>query len=199
MREKDIRDRINAFLRTKLQNLVVPASMGIGLALGACDTSSLSANPDGSADASAIRPGSGGAGGGLTGAGGTVYGIGGSYRPISGGAGGGAGGLYGQAGFPNPGSGGSAGSGSGLGGTMGTVYGIGGSYRPSSGGAGGGLTGTGGTVYGTGGFKDAGPSGGGGVIDSGEIPEAGKSEVGQSSDSMSSEAGVVDSLPGQRF
>jgi hypothetical protein len=46
------------------------------------------------------------------------------------------------------------------------------------------LAGVSGTVYG-------GPSGGGGTIDSGAVPEAGKSETGQSLDSMSSEAGVA--------
>lgn len=34
MKEKDIREHINAFLRSKLQHLVVPASMGFGLMLG---------------------------------------------------------------------------------------------------------------------------------------------------------------------
>ena len=77
-------------------------------------------------------------------------------------------------------------------GTGGTVYGMGGTTIPRSGGAGGGIPGTGGTVYGMGGFRDAGPSSGGGTIDSGAIPEAGKSEAGQSQDSMVSEAGVVE-------
>jgi hypothetical protein len=40
-------------------------------------------------------------------------------------------------------------------------------------------------------FRDAGPSGGGGMIDSGAIPEVGKSEAGQSQDSMISEAGIA--------
>jgi hypothetical protein len=186
MKEKDVRDRINAFLRNRLQNLVVPASMGIGLALGACDASALKANPDSSADSSSIQPRSGGAGGGLTGNGGTMYGAGGFASPSSGGAGGGFGGaggfLYGLAGSTVPRSGGAGG---------GTLYGLGGTTIPRSGGAGGGLPGTGGTVYGMGGFRDAGPSAGGGMIDSGEIPEAGKSEAGQGLDSMISEAGVA--------
>ena len=178
MKEKDVRDRINAFLRNKLQHLVVPASMGIGLALGACDTSGLKSNQDSSPDSTAIQPRSGGAGGG---AGGALYGLGGS-APRSGGAGGGLGGaagtMYGLGGR-------SGGAGGGLGGAAGTMYGLGG----RSGGAGGGLGGAGGTVYGTGGFKDAGPSGGGGAIDSGD--EAGKKDVGQSPDELISEAGVA--------
>ena len=121
MKEKDVRARINAFLRNSLQNLVVPASMGIGLALAACNTSALTSNPDGSGDSSALQPRSGGAGGGL-------------------------------------------------GGTTGTVYGMGGFFR------------------------DAGQSDGGGTIDSGAIPEAGKSDRGPGVDTMISEAGVVEPI-----
>ena len=209
MKEKDIRDRINAFLRNKLQHLVVPASMGLGLALGACDTSGLKSNQDSSPDSTAIQPRSGGAGGGLTGAGGSLYGLGGSIPPGSGGSAGSGGGL-GGAGGALYGLGGSAprsgGAGGGLGGAAGTMYGLGGRSGGAggglggaagtmyglggrSGGAGGGLGGAGGTVYGTGGFKDA---GGGDSVDSGAIPETGKSDVGQSPDELISEAGVAD-------
>jgi len=195
MKEKDVRDRINAFLRHSLQHLVVPASMGIGLALGACNTSGLTTNSDGSGDSSTLQPRSGGAGGGLGGSGGTLYGIGGSMPPAGGAGGsGGAGGLggatgtaYGLGGSTTPRTGGAAG---GLGGSGGTLYGIGGSI-PRSGGAGGGLTGTGGSLYGMGGFRDAGPSGGGGAIDSGAVPEAGKREAALSPDIMVSETGFV--------
>jgi len=199
MKEKDIRDHINAFLRSRLQNLLVPASMGIGLALGACNTSGLQSNPDSSGDSSTIQPRSGGAGGGLTGAGGSLYGLGGSIPPGSGGSAGsggsgGSGGagvggtLYGLGGSTTPRSGGAGG---GLTGNGGAVYGVGGFTNPRSGGAGGGTGGVGGTVYGTGGFKDAGPSGGGGAIDSGALPEVGKGEAGHGLDTLISEAGVV--------
>jgi hypothetical protein len=190
MKEKDVRDRINAFLKNRLQNLLVPASMGIGLALGACDTSALKSNSDSAVDSSALQPRSGGAGGGLTAAGGSPYGIGGSMNPGSGGSGGlpGTGGtVYGQGAFG--GSGGTTFSG--IPGTGGTLYGAGGFRNPGSGGSGG-IAGASGTVYGAGGFKDAGPSGGGGVIDSGEIPEAGKGETGLRPDAMISEAGAVE-------
>jgi hypothetical protein len=64
MREKDIRERIHLFLRNTVRHVVVPASMGIGLALvGGCPSSPPEPNPDGSADTSSLPPGSGGAGG----------------------------------------------------------------------------------------------------------------------------------------
>jgi hypothetical protein len=118
MTERDIRDHINAFLRTKLQTLLVPASMGLGLALGGCDSSSLHSNPDGSGNTAPLHPGSGGAGGaggtaGTTGTGGIPYGTGG-----------------GSGGSSSGGSGGT--SSGGAGGSWGVVYGF-----PLSGGAGG--------------------------------------------------------------
>jgi len=63
MKETDIRERIHLFLRNTVRYVVVPASMGIGLALvGGCP-SSPPGNPDGSADTSSLPTGSGGAGG----------------------------------------------------------------------------------------------------------------------------------------
>jgi hypothetical protein len=44
MKERDIRDHINAFLKSKLQSLVVPASIGIGIALSGCSSAGLSTN-----------------------------------------------------------------------------------------------------------------------------------------------------------
>ena len=191
MKERDIRDRINAFLRNRLQNLVVPASMGLGLALGACNTSALTSNLDGSGDSSAIQPSSGGAGGGLTGAGGSLYGLGGSTSPGHGGSGGSAG-----AGGAAGGAGGAAGAGGGLAGASGTAYGLGGSTSPRSGGAGGGLTGAGGTVYGTGGFPYPSSGGaGGGLAGAGGTVYGmpGFKDAGPDSpDTMISEAGVVE-------
>jgi hypothetical protein len=203
MKEKDIRDHINAFLRTKLQSLVVPASMGLGMMMAGCSDSPLSGNPDGSGD---VQPGGSGGFG-------TLYGIGGSFRGGAGGSvppglGGAGGTAYGAGGRSYGGSGGSQPPG--LGGAGGTVYGIGGSYRGGaggtipgvggvygigamwgggggSGGAGGGMGGIGGTIYGTGGAKDAAPS------DTREI------ETGPSPDTQTSEAGAVepkDALPG---
>ena len=87
MKEKDVRDYIRTFLRNGVRNLVVPASMGIGLALVGCSTSPLMSNPDGAGDSSSMLPGSGGAGGtsstGVPGTGGTVYGTGGFPYPGS--------------------------------------------------------------------------------------------------------------------
>jgi hypothetical protein len=64
MKETDIRERIHLFLRNTVRHVVVPASMGIGLALvGGCPSSPPEPNPDGSADTSSLPTGSGGAGG----------------------------------------------------------------------------------------------------------------------------------------
>jgi len=57
MKEKDIRKRIQSFLRDTVRYVVVPASMGVGLALVGCGDSGLSLNPDGSADTSSSLPG----------------------------------------------------------------------------------------------------------------------------------------------
>ena len=89
MKEKDIRDHINAFLRSKLQNLVVPASMGLGLMAWGCDDSSLGSNPDGAVDSATLATGGYGAGGvyGFPASGGVPAG-GSGGRPVLGGAGG---------------------------------------------------------------------------------------------------------------
>ncbi len=63
MKEKDIRERIHIFLRDTVRYVVVPASMGIGLALVGCSDSSLNLSPDGSADSSSVQPGTGGSSG----------------------------------------------------------------------------------------------------------------------------------------
>jgi len=60
MREKDVRERIRTFLRDTVRHVVVPASMGIGLALVGCGDTSLSLEPDASADTPATQPGPGG-------------------------------------------------------------------------------------------------------------------------------------------
>ena len=52
MKEKDIRERIHIFLRDTVRYVVVPASMGIGLALVGCSDSGMNPSPDGSADSS---------------------------------------------------------------------------------------------------------------------------------------------------
>ena len=201
MKEKDVRDYIRTFLRNGVQNLVVPASMGIGLALVGCSTSPLMSNPDGAGDSSSMLPGSGGAGGtsstGVPGTGGTMYGQGGFSN--GGSTGGGTGGrsstgvpgtggtVYGSGGFSYPGStgGGTAGrSSGGVPGTGGVSYGSGGFSYPGStaGGAGGrssgGVPGSGGTVYGTAGFSYPGSGGGAGGRSSGGVPGTGGTVYG---------------------
>jgi hypothetical protein len=46
MKEKDIRERIQTFLKNTVRHVVVPASMGIGLALIGCGSSDSSQKPD---------------------------------------------------------------------------------------------------------------------------------------------------------
>jgi hypothetical protein len=59
MKEKDIRERIHIFLRDTVRYVVVPASMGIGLALVGCSDSGLDSNPDSSADTAPVQSGAG--------------------------------------------------------------------------------------------------------------------------------------------
>jgi hypothetical protein len=224
MKEKDIRDRINAFLRTRMQNLVVPASMGLGLALSGCGGTPMDAHP-GAGGAPTSFPSSGG----IAGAAGGIYGYpasgaGGSAGTASGGIAGGAGGIYGF-----PASGGTAAGGSATGGTaggLGGVYGFPASGGTAAGGSGGtlssGLTGAGGTVYGSSIFRSGGISNSGGIssggirgtggtvygtggfADAGPSGGGGKidtagSESGDSSDAQVSEAGLTaKDLPSER-
>ena len=54
MKEKEIRDRIQGFLKRTACAVVVPASMGLGLGAGACDRTSLHGSPaDAATDLSA--------------------------------------------------------------------------------------------------------------------------------------------------
>ena len=122
MKEKDIRERIHTFLRDTVRYVVVPASMGLGLALlGGCpDSSSLDSNPDGSADSSSTLPGAGGSGGTNSSATGGAVAL---YMAMAGmqGSGGatGNGGVTGAGGAR--GSGGATGTG-GVTGTAATLY-----------------------------------------------------------------------------
>lgn len=45
MKEKEIRDRIQGFLKRTARTVVVPASVGLGLSAGACDRTSLHGSP----------------------------------------------------------------------------------------------------------------------------------------------------------
>ena len=91
MTEQKIRDHINASLRTKLETLLVPASMGLGFVLGACNSSTLNSTRNGLGGTSAVYPAGGsGAGGtaGLPGGGGGAYAASGGFTGGRGGAGG---------------------------------------------------------------------------------------------------------------
>jgi len=57
MKEKDIRERIHIFLRTRFGTWWFPASMGIGLALVGCSDSGLNSNQDGATDSSIVQTG----------------------------------------------------------------------------------------------------------------------------------------------
>jgi hypothetical protein len=92
LKESDVRERLQAFLKSTVR-LAVPATMGIGLALSACGSSSSEENsPDAGAD---VMPGQGGSGG----VGGQVSLYGSSMPSRESGGNGGAGG---QAGLYNP-------------------------------------------------------------------------------------------------
>jgi hypothetical protein len=82
MKENDVRERVQAFLKNTVRLVVVPASMGIGLALIGCGDSAISTQPDSGPQmsSSAGKSGSGGVGGSASG------GVGGSSS--TGGAGG---------------------------------------------------------------------------------------------------------------
>jgi hypothetical protein len=45
LKEKEIRDRIQGFLKRTARTVVVPASVGLGLSAGACDRTSLHGRP----------------------------------------------------------------------------------------------------------------------------------------------------------
>jgi hypothetical protein len=47
MREREMRERVERFLRTRLRNMLLPATIGLGLAVGACDTTPLDTNDGG--------------------------------------------------------------------------------------------------------------------------------------------------------
>ena len=95
MKEKDIRERIHMFLRDTVRQVVVPASMGIGLALVGCNDTALNANQDGSADSSSVQTGSGGSTGTNSSATGGMVAL---YMAPMGGASGGVTGTGGAAG-----------------------------------------------------------------------------------------------------
>ena len=50
MKEKDVRERVEMFLRSTVRTLVVPASMGLGLTLIGCSGSSSESRADAAAD-----------------------------------------------------------------------------------------------------------------------------------------------------
>jgi len=47
MRERDMRLRVERFIQTRLRSMLMPATLGLGMALGACDGEGLSANDGG--------------------------------------------------------------------------------------------------------------------------------------------------------
>ena len=52
MKEQDVRQRIESFLKRTAREVVVPASMGLGLALSGCDHTGIQARADAAADTS---------------------------------------------------------------------------------------------------------------------------------------------------
>jgi hypothetical protein len=47
MREQDMRLRIERFMKARMRNMLLPATLGLGLALGGCDSDGLSADDGG--------------------------------------------------------------------------------------------------------------------------------------------------------
>ena len=47
MREREMRQRVERFLQARLRNMLLPATLGLGLALGACNSDALSAEDGG--------------------------------------------------------------------------------------------------------------------------------------------------------
>jgi hypothetical protein len=88
MKENDVRERVQAFLKNTVRLVVVPASMGIGLALIGCSDSADDIRQDAGAEVASLagQSGQSGAGGSSGGGGGSVSG--GSGGSSSSGAGG---------------------------------------------------------------------------------------------------------------
>jgi len=51
MREREMRQRVERFLQTRLRSMLLPATLGLGLAVGACNSDPLSADDGGNQDA----------------------------------------------------------------------------------------------------------------------------------------------------
>lgn len=49
MRERDMRQRVEQFIQTRLRKMVAPATIGLGLAMTGCPSSGLDATDDGGA------------------------------------------------------------------------------------------------------------------------------------------------------
>ncbi len=47
MREQDMRNRVERFLRVRLRSLLMPATLGLGLAIGGCNSDGLSTDDGG--------------------------------------------------------------------------------------------------------------------------------------------------------
>jgi hypothetical protein len=47
MREREMRERVERFLQIRLRNMLLPATLGLGLAVGACNTDPLSTDDGG--------------------------------------------------------------------------------------------------------------------------------------------------------
>jgi hypothetical protein len=47
MREREMRQRVERFLQTRLRSLLLPATLGLGLAVGACNSDALSTDDGG--------------------------------------------------------------------------------------------------------------------------------------------------------
>jgi hypothetical protein len=60
MREREMRQRVERFLQTRLRSMLLPATLGLGLAVGACNSDGLSTDDGGdktvNKDAGSVAP-----------------------------------------------------------------------------------------------------------------------------------------------
>ena len=47
MREREMRQRVERFLQTRLRSMLMPATLGLGLAIGGCNSDAMDASDDG--------------------------------------------------------------------------------------------------------------------------------------------------------
>lgn len=57
MREREMRQRVESFLQTRLRAMLMPATLGVGLAIGGCGSNTLNSDDGGKSDVQAASDG----------------------------------------------------------------------------------------------------------------------------------------------